>query len=443
MTYDLPQGMKSTPRWNQHFGALLRRPAIATVLASAGSIPCHLVGGVLRDWLLRAPFRDLDVIVENNGEEIAKRIASKLEARLVTLGGDRFAAYRIVSAELVLDLWDRENQSLAADLERRDFTVNSFALDLASRRLLDPHSGLEDLAERRLRATSERSFTSDPLRVLRLARFGGQLEGFTVVPGTLELARSALPLLETVAPERVREELRLLFSHGGFAASFRLLEELAAYPNLWIGFSPTPSAWPSARAALDRFHRLSRRYSELAAEVTPPPEPFSGRMAVLFEAAGRAHHREAAVLLEEFKTAGYVSKRDAQRISRLLNWSQIPLDKAKQRWLLHESGQLWPTLACYLGSLGDEPMDEPEWSRIVTDLVELASRHGGEIFDPPPLLSGTDIRRLLRIPAGPRLGEIAKRLRRLQIEGSVASRSAAEKAVLAWDSGSEDASSDG
>ena len=180
--------MMPTSRWGQHFAPLLRRPVITTLLAAVGPIPCHLVGGVLRDFLLDTPSRDLDVIVERNGRGVAERIATELGARLVLLGGDRFAAFRIVAKDLVLDLWDREQKSLTADLARRDFTVNSFALDLQDPKVVDPYSGLDDLAARRLRATTELSFTGDPLRVLRLARFGGQLAGSTVVRQTLELA---------------------------------------------------------------------------------------------------------------------------------------------------------------------------------------------------------------------------------------------------------------
>ena len=70
----------------------------------------------------------------------------------------------------VLDLWDRESASLEDDLARRDFTVNSFAVDLRGGGVADPFGGLGDLEQRTLRATTRGSFEGDPLRVLRLAR---------------------------------------------------------------------------------------------------------------------------------------------------------------------------------------------------------------------------------------------------------------------------------
>ena len=171
-------------------------------------------------------------------------------------------------------------------------------------------------------------------------------------------------------------------------------------------------------------------------------DPFTGRMAVLFDTVSRAQRRSAVDLLLEFQTAGYISKRDARRIERLLRWQDLPLEEGPQRWLLHEMGELWPTLVCFLGTRGEAPFDEGQWRRVVTDLVRLAAEQGHEIFAPPPLLSGTEIQELLDIPPGPRVGEITRKLRRLQIEGGISSRAAAERTVLEFGSASEDPGSE-
>jgi poly(A) polymerase len=340
------------------------------------------------------------------------------------------------------DLWDRQQQSLAADLARRDFTINSFALDLQDPTVLDPHSGLDDLAARRLRATTELSFSGDPLRVMRLARFGGQLGGFTVVRETLELAQRAVPQLEKVPPERIREELRLLFGHQGCAEAFSLLEQLGVYPTLWTGRSRATRETTAAGAGLDRFDHASRWLEQMAPDSQVRSDPFTGRMAVLFDTASRAAHRTAIDLLQDQQATGHISKRDAQRIARLLRWQELPVEEGSQRWLLHEMGELWPTLACCLATRGETPMDEGEWRRLVTGLTRLAAEQGHEIFAPAALLSGTEIQKLLDIPPGPRVGEIASRLRRLQVEGRISSRSAAEKTVLELGSVSEDVGSE-
>ena len=87
-------------------------------------------------------------------------------------------------------------------------------------------------------------------------------------------------------------------------------------------------------------------------------------------------------------------------------------------------------------------MDGDLWMRVVTDLTRLAAERGHEIFAPAPLLSGTEIQELLDIPPGPRVGQVASKLRRLQIEGGISSRGAAERTVLELGSASEDLGSE-
>lgn len=442
LAYDWIDGIMSSSPCGQSFERLLRRPVIGTLLAAAGPVSCHLVGGVLRDFLLDRPSRDLDVIVERDGKAVAERVATELGARLVLLGGDRFAAFRIVAPELVLDLWDREQESLTADLARRDFTINSFALDLQDPKVVDPHSGLDDLAARHLRATTEHSFTGDPLRVMRLARFAGQLAGFTVSPSTLELAQQAAPQLASVAPERIREELRLVFSHQGCVESLGILERLGVYPALWNARSPATPISTDASAALDRLSRSIQWLDEVAPDYPLRPDLFAGCMAVLLDSASQAGNRNAVDLLGELQTAGYISKRDSQRIARLLDRQDLPPEQPPQRWLLHEMGELWPTYACYLGSRAERASDTAQWQGVIIDLLRLATEWGDEIFAPAPLLSGTDIQELLDIPPGPRVGEIAGKLRRLQVEGGVSTRSAAESAVLELGASAENSGSE-
>ena len=97
--------------------------------------------------------------------------------------------------------------SLEEDLARRDFTVNAMALDLRGA-LADPFGGGEDLKRGLLRAVGEpeKRFGEDALRILRGLRFAARL-GFSIEAGTDRALRACAPLLERIAPERVREEL--------------------------------------------------------------------------------------------------------------------------------------------------------------------------------------------------------------------------------------------
>ena len=110
---------------------------------------------------------------------------------------------------------------LDRDLARRDFTVNAMAVPLSGDpALIDPHAGLDDLRARVLRVLHQSSFSDDPTRALRAARYAARL-GFEVEPETLELLRSAD--LETVSRERAEAELRRIAAEPEAPAAFELL----------------------------------------------------------------------------------------------------------------------------------------------------------------------------------------------------------------------------
>lgn len=404
--------------------ALLDEPLPRALRAAAGAAPCHLVGGVVRDRLLDLAGSDFDAVVAGGGLELARRLAETLPARLVRLGGARFAAYRLVGDGFTLDLWDRRDQSLEADLARRDFTVNALALDVAGGRVIDPHGGRADLERRRLRATGGGVFADDPLRVLRLARFAVQLPGFLAEPATVELARGAAGELVAVAAERVRDELGKMARARRFRSGLGLLVQLDLYPGLLRGRPGEPGDGSRVGRLADRLETALdhlRRQGELPHGRLEPSAP---RLAVLF--AGLAADRgAAATALEGCRRTGYLTGREAAHCRRLLDCRELPGSEPAARWLLHRWGEAWPGAAAALAALSEPPPDAADWRRLVTRLISLAGRHGPAIFMPKPLLDGDEIRGLLDLPPGPRVGQAVARLRRAQVEGLVGDRAGA------------------
>jgi len=114
--------------------------------------------------------------------------------------------------------------SLEGDLRRRDFTVNAMAVQLPDRTLVDPYGGLVDLQRRVLRtpAAPAQSFTDDPLRMLRAARFAVQLD-FTVAPDVVDAMTELAPRIDIVSAERVQGELVKLLCAAAPRAGLRLL----------------------------------------------------------------------------------------------------------------------------------------------------------------------------------------------------------------------------
>ncbi len=400
------------------FASLRQQRSLQLLVEAAGRAECHLVGGAVRDTLLGLEFRDLDVVVEREGLTLARRVAASLPARLVELGGDRFAAFRLVADDLTLDIWDRQGGSLEADLERRDLTLHSVAVGIETGEVIDPFQGLTDIQDRVLRATSETSFSSDPLRVLRLARFAGQLPDFTVTERTLELAESSAALLERVAGERVRIELERLLELPDFLTAAELLVQLSVYPRLW---KPHPSRGPAHRDSQEPMSGL--RQLEIHLDHTQEKvERAFARQALLLARSVGGDKQLAANAVEDCQRQGLVTRATAKQLRGLLHWKHLPRETASQRWFLHRNGNLWPTAACFLAARDPWPATSSEFQDYLASLTRLCLEFGAEIFDPEPLVTGTDLVSRLGLSEGKKVGEILSVIHRRRVEGRLDGR---------------------
>ncbi|MDR8019722.1 CCA tRNA nucleotidyltransferase [Nesterenkonia aerolata] len=188
---------------------------------AAHGFELSLVGGPVRDLFLGRTSPDLDFTTDATPDEIIATVHGWADAHwdigrdFGTIGirrGDDTIEVTTYRAE-AYDLTSRKPQvhfgrDLGDDLVRRDFTVNAMALRLPSLELVDPHGGVRDLVAKRLRtpATAEESFSDDPLRMMRAARFASQL-GLEVTDDVREAMTAMSARLEIVSAERVREEL--------------------------------------------------------------------------------------------------------------------------------------------------------------------------------------------------------------------------------------------
>jgi hypothetical protein len=400
---------------------------VRALVAASGETACHLVGGVLRDHVLGLPVHDVDAVVAERGLEIAETLAAELPARLVLLGGKDFAAYRLVGEDMTVDLWDRDGTSLHQDLARRDFTVNSIAVDVRTGEVTDPFGGLADLERRALRATTSESFSGDPLRVLRLPRLLLRLPGFTADPETVALARLSSPRLNEVAAERVRDELNFLFDHPEAHRGLALMVDLNVYPGLWIGHPGQPGLSGSG-AAWAEIEMLPRRIGDLR-RLDPAAADMVDAKAVRLASAfthlppSRAG-REPADVLAFFRDAGYMTRADATEVAFLLRFSPLPHDQTGRRRFLHQAGRRWATLACWIGVHIESPQS---WRADLAPLVALAQREGEHLFDPPRLLTGEEVQALLGVPPGPEVGKALAAVRQAQVDGKVRTREEAER----------------
>jgi tRNA nucleotidyltransferase (CCA-adding enzyme) len=230
-------------------------PHAPAVLDAAAGLPgVHVVGGTVRDVLLGAPPGDLDLVVEGDGLATAQALGERLGADVVP--HDRFLTATVLYEGRPIDvatarterypapgaLPEVEPASLAADLRRRDVTVNAAAVAVSGARpgaLAAVPGALEDLGAGVLRILHPESFGDDPTRLLRVARYAGRL-GFSVEPGTAGLARAAAAggALDTVTGPRVGAELLLLAAEPSVPAQLEWCGRLGLDAALHPGFAP-------------------------------------------------------------------------------------------------------------------------------------------------------------------------------------------------------------
>jgi len=194
-----------------------RFPALATLGPSS-----YVVGGAIRDLLLGREPLDVDVACLD-----PLAAARSLHSKVIRLGDqEHLSAYRVVLPEHVYDFAGLLDGNIDADLERRDFTVNAMAVDLAHDTLLDPHGGQRDVRDRVVRMVHAGNFDDDPLRTLKGVRMAVKY-GMAIDDATVLAIRERAPKIVHVAKERVMYELSVIFSSGAFRKAIGLLHRTA------------------------------------------------------------------------------------------------------------------------------------------------------------------------------------------------------------------------
>lgn len=167
--------------------------------------PAYLVGGSVRDLLLKRTPEDFDIVVPENPESYARKLAAIHHVRAIQLGRGDKHIWRVVGRDAVYDISRIKGNSIETDLMQRDFTVNALAYDPGSGIVIDVTNGRDDLSARQVRMVSDSIFDRDPVRLLRAFRMTAQ-HGFSIEKQTAALIREKKHLIGLAAGERTREE---------------------------------------------------------------------------------------------------------------------------------------------------------------------------------------------------------------------------------------------
>lgn len=216
---------------------------LSTVADELG-FECYVIGGYVRDLLLRRPSKDIDVVVIGSGILMAESVAKKLgkQSRLTVF--KTFGTAQVKNGELEIEFvgarkesYSRDSRNpivedgtLADDQIRRDFTINAMAVCLNKNRfgeLIDPFDGITDLENLVIRTPNSNpdvTFSDDPLRMLRAVRFASQL-GFFLETNTFDAICRNRERIKIITAERIDDELNQIILSPRPSVGFVLLEK--------------------------------------------------------------------------------------------------------------------------------------------------------------------------------------------------------------------------
>jgi poly(A) polymerase len=430
-----------------------------------------LVGGSVRDALLGRLGNDLDFTTDARPEDILKIIRPWADAvweigiAFGTVGAQK-NGYQIEVTTYRSEAYDRTSRkpevsygdSIEEDLVRRDFTVNAMALALPEKKFIDPHEGRADLAARVLRTpgTPESSFSDDPLRMMRAARFAAQLD-FEVAPEVVTAMTEMAGRIEIVSAERVREELNKLILSAHPRKGLTLLVETGLAEHV------LPEL-PALRLESDEHHRHKDVYEhtlivlEQAIALEEDGPDLTLRLAALlhdigkprtrrFEKDGRVsfHHHEVvgAKMTKKRMTALKYSNELVKDVSRLVElhlrfhgygtgeWT----DSAVRRYV-RDAGPLLDRLHkltrsdCTTRNKRKAAALSRAYDGLEERIAQLQERE--ELDAIRPDLDGNQIMEILGVKPGPVVGRAYQHLLELRLENGPMEHDAAVAALKEW-----------
>lgn len=454
-------------------------PAVATLARAFGDRGHEfaLVGGPVRDALLGRAVTDLDFTTSARPDEtraildsVSKNvwdvgrdfgtIAAKVHGETVEITTYRAEVYRDDSRKPEVSYGD----TIEGDLVRRDFTINALALMLPDLRLVDVSGGIEDLLAGVIRTpgSPESSFTDDPLRMLRAARFASQL-GFEISPDTLEAMAEFAERLDIISAERIRDEFVKLLSSNDPVPGIRHLVD----SGLADRFLPELTALVATQDDHGRHkdvyeHSLTVLQQAIELEVERRTEPETApdivlRIAALLHDIGKPVTRRFERGTVTFHHHDVVGAKLAKKRLRELRFDNDTIKRVARLVELHlrffgYSDQQWTDSAVrrYVRDAGDvlerlhiltradvTTRNRRKAERLehayddIEQRIEVLSE-AEELAAVRPELDGEQIMALLGIAPGPIVGRAYKYLLEVRLDEGIIGEDAAEARLRAW-----------
>ena len=421
------------------------------LFANERGVQLYLVGGSVRDLLLKRQTTDIDFALASNAIQFAEAFATSINATCIQLEENPATARVIVKRDgtsqtprLSMDFAQFRAPSLTEDLQLRDLTINAMAIAFENMKtalnntgqqnaayVIDPCGGMEDLERGLLQFPSEQVVPADPVRLLRVYRFAAQLD-FRISETAIDLVTKYRSLLSNVAMERCCDELMKTFN---VRTAYPYLQQMKAaglltqvIPSIknegifWDSLenfekNPIPTALQAYRSEINEYLQ-----EELGAEIN---KRSLIKLSLLLRdnLSGVGTHlrlsRKASLFMKCLFSGSKTLKNSEQRLTQ----------KEIIRFLRTYISDWWGVL---LYTAASHPIDPVLFKRVANTYYE----HIMPISKQGKLITGDDLIKKFDLKEGEQIGKLLKEIEVLQFDGEIRTREEAFAAVAALIQGS-------
>ncbi len=401
----------------------------------------YLVGGYMRDMLLKktSPDRDITIKTENL-KELCIKIADENNGAFVELDSKN-EIYRVVFDKDYIDFARLLENDVTKDSNRRDFTINSIMYDINNDKIVDINNGIEDFKNKIIRTKTLENLSDDYLRMLRAFRFQAML-GFEIDPSILDFIKENAKKINNVAKERIHQELIKTFEGKFLKKAILNMDNSGMLEVIFPCFTEIKKIPSNSHHHLCLFHhlietveniRIDKPELKLAAflhDIAKPEtwtiEQDTGRHR--FIGHDEVGSKKVVPLLKSLK----FSNKEIDYISKMIKYHIYPSS------LMAQADKTEKAYVKFVRKIGDDTPDLIELARadrlsargeavseemVKTNLKNLEILYqkyleiSPKLKSLPKLTDGYEIMKILNLKPSKRLGEIIDEIKELQFEG--------------------------